>query len=93
MYLIQKIEIDIGRKKQKEKYMPRIIDIDILAYNNLVINDKNLSIPHPKIKFRKFDLKPWSDIAPNYILPNGKSSIKGLLDDISHLKDKVKEYN
>ena len=58
-----------------------------------LLNNKILNIPHSKIKFRKFILKPWTDIAPDYILPNSKSSIKELLGNISHLKDRVREYN
>ena len=91
--LIKSIENQMGRIKLKKKYMPRIIDIDILAYDQLILNSNKLSIPHPKIKSRKFILKPWSDIDPNYILSNSKSTIKELLDNLSHLKDEVKEYN
>ena len=91
--LIKSIENKMGRIALKKKYMPRIIDIDILAYDKLIFNSNKLSIPHPKIKSRKFILKPWSDIDPNYILSNSKSTIKELLDNLSHLKDEVKEYN
>ena len=91
--LIKNIENKMGRIELEKKYMPRIIDIDILAYDRLILNSKKLSIPHLKIKSRKFILKPWSDIDPNYILSNSKSTIKELLNNISHLKDEVKEYN
>ena len=91
--LFKRIEFQIGRKKTKYKNMPRIIDIDILSYGDFIINNHNLFIPHPKIKFRKFILKPWTDIAPNYILPSSKNTIKDLLGEISHLKDKVREYS
>ena len=91
--LFKKIEIQIGRKKTKYKNMPRVIDIDILSFGDLTMNTHKLFIPHPKIKFRKFILKPWTDIAPNYILPSSKSTIKELLDAISHLKDEIREYN
>ena len=91
--LIKNIENKMGRIKLKKKYMPRIIDIDILAYDKLILNSNQLSIPHPKIKSRKFILKPWSDIDPNYILSNSKSTIKELLDSLAHLQDEVKEYN
>tara|TARA_B100000029_G_scaffold194458_1_gene192512 strand:- start:42 stop:530 length:489 start_codon:yes stop_codon:yes gene_type:complete len=91
--LFKRIEFQIGRKKTKYKNMPRIIDIDILSYGDFIINNHNLFIPHPKIKFRKFILKPWTDIAPNYILPSSKNTIKDLLGEISHLTDKVREYS
>jgi len=89
----QKIESKMGREKHSKKYQPRIIDIDILSYNKLILDKQNLCIPHSKIKFRKFILKPWTDISPNYILPNSKSTIKELLERILHLEDKVSEYN
>ena len=90
---IKGIENEMGRINAKKRYMPRIIDIDILAYGSLNVDTDKLSIPHPKIKLRKFILKPWSDIAPDYILSNGKSTIKELFENISHFKDEVREYN
>jgi len=90
---IKDIENKMGRINTKKRYMPRIIDIDILAYGTLNIDIDQLSVPHPKIKLRKFILKPWTDIAPDYILSNGKSTIKELFENISHFKDEVKEYN
>lgn len=90
---IKIIENKMGRIKYKKRYMPRIIDLDILSYNSFSIKNKILSIPHPKIKSRKFILKPWTDIGSDYILINSKSTIKELLDKIDILKDKVKEYN
>ena len=91
--ILKNIENTMGRTENKEKYMPIIIDLDILAYHDFLFENQNLSIPHPKIKFRKFILKPWTDIAPDYILPNSKHTIKELLDKINYLEDRVKEYN
>ena len=61
--------------------MPRILDIDILAIGNMQIESTLLKIPHPGISERKFVLKPWSDIAPEFILPNSRSTIANLFDD------------
>ena len=91
--IIQNIEINMGRKNSGDKYGPRIIDIDILTFDNIIVNKKELSIPHSKIKLRKFVLKPWTDIASDYILPNSKNTIKELLDSISHFNDEIREYN
>ena len=90
--ITQNIEYVMGRFKTSVRYMPRIIDIDILSYGDIIFNNDNLCIPHTKIKFRKFILKPWTDIAPDYILPNSKSTIKELLTQIYDSKDIVKEY-
>lgn len=65
---IQKIEIDLGRIRY-EKWGPRIIDIDILYYNDLVINSNNLIIPHEEIANRRFTLEPLTEIAPEFIHP------------------------
>ena len=89
---IKSIEIKMGRKVLKNKYMPRIIDIDILAYKGKIFKNKILTIPHPKAKLRKFVLKPWNDIAPNFILPNENKSINLLLESISNLEDSVIEF-
>ena len=88
----QKVERKMGKLIQKIRYKPRIIDIDILSFNDIVVNTEKLSVPHPKIKFRKFVLKPWTDIDSNYILPNSKMTIKEHLDNISDLIDEVREY-
>tara|TARA_B100002052_G_scaffold58238_1_gene51268 strand:- start:40 stop:528 length:489 start_codon:yes stop_codon:yes gene_type:complete len=91
--IIQKIESKMGRIKNNIRYQPRVIDIDILTFSDIILNQKELVIPHCKIKSRKFILKPWTDIASDYILPNSKKTIKELLDNISHFDDEVREYH
>ena len=62
--LLQKclsIENEIGRIRE-EKWGPRLIDIDILYYNDLIIDDENLKIPHPFINEREFVLNPLKEI-------------------------------
>ena len=91
--ITQSIEFKMGRIDTKQRYGPRIIDIDILTFSNIILTEKELTIPHSKIKLRKFVLKPWTDIASDYILPNSTNTIKELLDTISHFDDEVREYN
>ena len=76
---LQKIETKIGRKKTNKKNMPRELDLDLLAYGNIEINTKILTLPHPKIKERKFVLKPWNDIAPDFYLKKYSNNISNLL--------------
>ncbi len=76
---IKNIEKTSGRKLTSKRYGPRIIDIDILTYGDLIVNEPNLTIPHSKVKERKFVLQPWSDIAKDYILPGGNVSVYELL--------------
>ena len=73
------IEMKMGRKPNKKKNRPRTLDIDILAVGDILIRSKLLEIPHPKIIERKFVLKPWNDIAPNFLVPNSDKNIAELL--------------
>jgi 2-amino-4-hydroxy-6-hydroxymethyldihydropteridine diphosphokinase len=59
---LQQIETEMGRIKT-QKYGSRIIDIDILMYENLVVNEPDLVIPHPELPNRNFALIPLMEIA------------------------------
>ena len=56
---------DRSRPKQKGYERPRIIDIDILLYDDITLNTRNLTIPHPRMHQRAFVLEPLADIAPD----------------------------
>jgi len=73
------IEMKLGREPNKKKNMPRSLDVDILAVGDILIRSKLLEIPHPKIVERKFVLKPWNDIAPDFLVPNSDKNITELL--------------
>lgn len=62
------IENDMGRLRA-EKWGPRIIDIDILFFGQKIVNEPDLSIPHPGIAMRRFTLLPLAEIAPDFIHP------------------------
>jgi 2-amino-4-hydroxy-6-hydroxymethyldihydropteridine diphosphokinase len=64
----QRIEKMLGRKQKSKNgvHFDRIIDIDILFYNNLKINTKRLILPHQKIHLRDFVLEPLTEILPNW---------------------------
>jgi len=78
MQLILSIENKLGRVRT-QKNASRIIDIDILFYNNEIINEMALTVPHPEIQNRKFALIPLNDIAPDFVHPILKLSLKHLL--------------
>ncbi|HOO10058.1 MAG TPA: 2-amino-4-hydroxy-6-hydroxymethyldihydropteridine diphosphokinase [Cyclobacteriaceae bacterium] len=75
---LQKIETLMGRER-KEKWGPRIIDLDILFYENEIIHDECLTVPHPGIPWRRFTLLPLHDIAPNWVHPVLNKTIGQLL--------------
>ena len=82
---ITQIEKSMGRIRSDNKVSDRTIDIDILFYNNEVINKKNLTIPHPRIQERNFILTPLLDIIPDYVHPVLHKSIWELYDECKDL--------
>ena len=79
MDCILEIETLMGRIRTAAKYEPRIIDIDILFFNNDVVSSEKLTIPHPFIQERLFVLAPMVEISPDYIHPILKTKIYQLL--------------
>ena len=77
---ILKIEIQLGRVRQKEKWQARTIDIDIIYFGNLILEIPELIIPHPFAHERTFVLKPICELIPNYNHPVLKCTQKGLLE-------------
>jgi 2-amino-4-hydroxy-6-hydroxymethyldihydropteridine diphosphokinase len=76
---LKNIERAMGRKKVRKKWGARIIDLDILLCDALIMNKKNLKIPHPEMHQRKFVLIPLSELAPQVIHPVLSASISELL--------------
>lgn len=68
LLICQQIELELGRVREK-KWGARVIDIDILYYNNEIIKTEKLIIPHPFIHLRNFTLIPLNEVAPDYIHP------------------------
>jgi 2-amino-4-hydroxy-6-hydroxymethyldihydropteridine diphosphokinase len=75
------IEQVMGRTRA-EKWGPRIIDLDILFYDDLILKQEGLEIPHPGIPERSFVLAPMNEIAPEFIHPALKKSMRILLAEI-----------
>lgn len=67
--LLQDIERAEGRQKRRRRWAPRVLDIDLLAYDQLVRSDDDLTLPHPRLAERRFVLRPWADVAPTFVVP------------------------
>ena len=80
LQVILSIEKYLGRIRTR-KWEPRTIDIDILFYNSEVVTSLDLIIPHPSLHERRFVLEPLVEIAPDFIHPVTKKSVKKLLSD------------
>ena len=80
MTTMLKIEEAMGRKRE-EKWGPRLIDLDLLAYGDNRITTGLLKLPHPELKNRKFVLVPFREIAPRWVHPVSGKSINELLEN------------
>ena len=78
---LKKIEKSMGREDIDGSYSDRFIDIDILFYDNIIIDSEDLKIPHPKIEIRKFVLVPMLEIANDYMHPILNKTINELDND------------
>lgn len=80
----QKIESFLGRKRKKENtgYTDRNIDIDIIAYDDMVLNTQDLTIPHNKFHRRAFVLVPMLEIAEDFVHPVFGKTVEELFEEI-----------
>lgn len=76
----QQIEVEMGRtQKSNGTYHDRIIDIDILLYDDLILQTPELTLPHPLMQDRRFVMEPLLEIAPNVVHPVFKKTIVSLI--------------
>lgn len=69
LYFLQEIEIQMGRPQKRGKWENRIIDCDILFFDNEIYKTEILKIPHPELHKRRFVLEPLAEIAPDIVHP------------------------
>ena len=75
---LKRLERELGRT-EGVRYGPRVIDLDILLYDDLVLSRDDLKIPHPRLAERRFVLVPLAAIAPDLLHPIEGVSIRALL--------------
>jgi len=87
--LLLSIENQMGRKRN-QKYGPRNIDLDLLFYDDLVLNSDRLTLPHPHMHERRFVLVPLVEIAPQVVHPLLKKTAERVLMELSTDSEKDK---
>lgn len=73
------IERVLGRERSENGYTDRTIDVDILFYDDVVMSDERLILPHPRLHLRKFCLVPILEVLPNWIHPKLNKNVGELL--------------
>lgn len=81
---LKNIENEMGRIRNTGGYESRVIDIDILFYDDVVFAADNLVIPHPHLHERMFVLEPLSEIAPDFIHPVLDKTVTELKDELQN---------
>ena len=80
--VLLEIEKEIGRVRER-KWGPRIIDLDIIFYEDLVLESERLIVPHPDMHNRWFVLAPLAEICPDYVHPKLKKTVRELLQELT----------
>ncbi|MCF8054343.1 MAG: 2-amino-4-hydroxy-6-hydroxymethyldihydropteridine diphosphokinase [Deltaproteobacteria bacterium] len=80
---LKNIEAMMGRRgSRRKKYESRVIDLDILLYGGLIVDEMFLSIPHPHMHERRFVMVPMEEVAPDLVHPLLRMSMRDILDDL-----------
>jgi 2-amino-4-hydroxy-6-hydroxymethyldihydropteridine diphosphokinase len=79
--ILKEIEKEIGRT-ETVKWGPRVIDLDIIFYDDLILKSQDLEIPHPLLHEREFVLKPLCEIAPEKKHPVTGKTVKEMLENL-----------
>jgi len=78
----QEIERRLGRRPSAQRWSPRPIDLDLLLYDERIVEEPGLSIPHPRLHERRFVLAPLAQLAPELIHPTLRQPIRALAASI-----------
>lgn len=89
---VKSVESDMGRDQGGVRFGPRPIDIDIIFYDDLILKDERLEIPHPRMDKRAFVLTPLCDIDSEIIHPEINRNLRDLLAEIDDPTQEVELF-
>lgn len=79
--LLLEIERGLGRVRDGERWGPRTIDLDLLVYEDVVLDEPGLRVPHPRLHERRFALEPLAELDPALEIP-GRGAVSDLLAEL-----------
>ncbi len=89
LFRSQAVQTAMGRQESKVRFGPRTLDLDILFYDDVVLEIRGLILPHPRLHQRRFVLQPMCDIAPMWCHPLLKKNVEQLLAELSPREQQV----
>lgn len=89
---LQGIQYDAGQREKTVRFGPRVLDLDIVLFDDWIVHSEELTIPHPRMHKRHFVLKPICDIDPNINHPVLRQSMQSLLDNLDEEGQRTTEY-
>ena len=89
---IKSVQRAAGRRRDVIRFGPRVLDLDIIFFDDLILDSDRLVVPHPRMHQRRFVLKPICDIDPTIVHPVLKKDMQTLLDGLGKDEQKVFEY-
>jgi len=89
---LKAIEQNAGRSRDAFRFGPRVLDLDIIFYDDIQMDHPELVIPHPRMHKRRFVLKPVCDIDPHIIHPVFNRTVNSLLKDLEEEGQRIAEY-
>ena len=88
--LLKNIELKHGRVRNANKFTSRTLDVDLLLYDDIVLNAANITLHRTEITTAAYVLKPLADLVPNKVHPVFNKTYKTLLDDLEHAQPESK---
>lgn len=79
--ILLKTELQAGRIREGHRYESRIIDLDLLLYDNRIINQEGLHVPHQRMTQRRFTMVPLAEIYPDLVHPESGKTMQDLLNE------------
>ncbi|MGD2029986.1 MAG: 2-amino-4-hydroxy-6-hydroxymethyldihydropteridine diphosphokinase [Desulfobacterales bacterium] len=93
LHELKSIEREAGRVYTPIQFGPRLLDLDIILYDDLVENSANLILPHPRMHTRRFVLVPICDISPEIVHPILQKNMRSLLNILDETEQRIIEYS
>ena len=89
---LKSIEQDAGRQDGGVRFGPRVLDMDIILYDDIILSTPGLAVPHPRMHQRRFVLEPLCDIDPKMIHPILKKDMRYLADQLDENEQRIRLY-